>query len=145
VSVSNRLGLPAEQPLKFANNDAARVREVMVSLGGVKPQHAWLVAEPDRGQLWAAIDRARGEAAKHRADEVTFLFYFSGHGDRDALHVGADRVLLTDLSQKLGEVPAGLRIAVTDACRATRDKGFAADEPFAISAAMVTSASGQVW
>jgi hypothetical protein len=145
VSVSNRLGLPAEQPLKFAHNDAARVREVMVSLGGVKPEHAWLVAEPNRAQLYAAVDRARAEAQKHRADEVTFLFYFSGHGDREALHVGADRVLLTDLSNKLGQVPAGLRIAVTDACRATREKGFTADEPFAISAAMVASASGQVW
>ena len=76
---------------------------------------------------------------------MTLVFYFSGHGDRDAIHLGDDRVLVADITQKLGEIPAGLRIAVTDACRATRDKGFASDEPFAISTAILPQAAGQVW
>ena len=67
-----------------------------------------------------AIDRAKVEAQRHRAEEVTLVFYFSGHGDRDALHLAGDRVLVSELSAKLAEVPAGLRIAVTDACRQWR-------------------------
>ncbi|MBX3260142.1 MAG: caspase family protein [Labilithrix sp.] len=145
VSAGNKLGLPAERPLKFADNDAKRVRDVMVSLGGVRSEHAFFLNEPNRGALFAAIDRAKAEAQRHRAEEVTLVFYFSGHGDRDALHLGADRVLVSELSSKLAEVPAGLRIAVTDACRATREKGFTADEPFSISATMIPQASGQVW
>jgi hypothetical protein len=145
VAAGSKQGLPAERPLKFADNDAKRVRDVMVSLGGVRPEHAFQLAEPTRSSLFAMIDRAKAEAKRHRSEEVTLLFYFSGHGDRDAVHLGSDRVLVSDLSAKLAEVPAGLRIAVTDACRATRDKGFASDEPFAISAAMVSQASGQVW
>jgi hypothetical protein len=145
VAAGSKLGLAAERPLKFASSDATRVRDVVVSLGGVKAEHAFVLAEPSRAQLFAAVDRARAEAQKHRSDEVTLIFYFSGHGDHDAIHLGEDRVLLTDLSAKLGEVPAGLRIAVTDACRATRDKGFTADEPFAISATNVPQATGQVW
>jgi len=145
VSAGSKVGLQAERPLKFATSDAARVRDVVVSLGGVKAEHAFVLSEPSRAQLFAAIERAKAEAQKHRADEVTLLFYFSGHGDREAVHLGDDRVLVTDLSAKLAEVPAGLRIAVTDACRATRDKGFAADEPFAISATTMPQASGQVW
>jgi hypothetical protein len=145
VSAGSKLGLAAERPLKFASSDASRVRDVIVSLGGVKPEHAFVLAEPSRAQLFAAVDKARAEAQKHPASEVTLLFYFSGHGDRDAIHLGDDRVLLSDLSTKLGEVPAGLRIAVTDACRATRDKGFASDEPFAISATTMPQATGQVW
>jgi hypothetical protein len=145
VSVGHKVGLQAERPLKYADNDATRVRDVMVSLGGVKAENATVLAEPTRAQLFAALDRARDEAKKHTVEEVTFLFYFSGHGDRDAIHLGDERVLLTDLSAKLAEVPAGLRIAVTDACRATRDKGFTADEPFAITAATIPQASGQVW
>lgn len=145
VSAGSKLGLAAERPLKFAGADAARVRDVVVSLGGVKPEHAFVLAEPSRAHLFAAIDKARAEAQKHAASEVTLLFYFSGHGDRDAIHLGDDRVLLADLSAKLGEVPAGLRIAVTDACRATREKGFTADEPFAITATNVPQATGQVW
>ncbi|MBX3187000.1 MAG: caspase family protein [Labilithrix sp.] len=145
VSAGNKVGLAAERPLKFAASDAARVRDVVVSLGGVRPEHAFVLAEPSRAQLYAAIDKAKAEAQKHGPHEVTLLFYFSGHGDRDALHLGDDRVMLTDLSSKLGEVPAGLRIAVTDACRATREKGFASDEPFAISATTMPQATGQVW
>ncbi len=145
VSAGAKQGLPAERPLKFADNDATRVRDVMVNLGGIKREHAFLLSEPSRAQLFAAIDKAKVEAQKHKSEEVTLVFYFSGHGDREALHLGAERVLINDLSAKLAEVPAGLRIAVTDACRATREKGFAADEPFAISATMVPSASGQVW
>lgn len=145
VSAGSKLGLAAERPLKFASTDASRVRDVVVTLGGVKPEHAFVLAEPSRAQLFAAVDRARSEAQKHRPDEVTLIFYFSGHGDHDAIHLGDDRLLLSDLSTKLGEVPAALRIAVTDACRATRDKGFTADEPFAITATNVPQATGQVW
>lgn len=145
VSAGSKLGLAAERPLKFASSDATRVRDVVVSLGGVKAENAFVLAEPSRAQLFAAVDRARAEAQKHRSDEVTLIFYFSGHGDHDAIHLGDDRVLLSDLAAKLGEVPAGLRIAVTDACRATREKGFTADEPFAITATNVPQATGQVW
>ena len=145
VSAGSKVGLAAERPLKFASTDASRVRDVVVSLGGVKAENAFVLSEPSRAPLFAAVDKARVEAAKHKTDEVTLIFYFSGHGDHDAIHLGDDRVLLTDLSTKLAEVPAGLRIAVTDACRATRDKGFTADEPFAITATNVPQASGQVW
>lgn len=145
VSAGSKSGLPAERTLKFADNDATRVRDVLVSLGGVRADHAFLLAEPTRAQLFAAIDKAKVEAQKHKADEVTLVFYFSGHGDRDAIHLGTDRVPMNELSTKLAEVPAALRIAVTDACRATREKGFTADEPFAISASLIPNASGQVW
>jgi uncharacterized caspase-like protein len=145
VAAGHKVGLQAEHPLKYADNDASKVRDVLVGLGGVKAENATVLAEPTRAQLFAALDKVRDEARKHSAQEVTLLFYFSGHGDRDAIHLGDERVLLSDLSAKLAEIPAGLRIAVTDACRATREKGFSADEPFAISAATIPQASGQVW
>ncbi len=145
VAAGSKVGLQAERPLKFADADAKRVRDVMVSLGGVKSDNAYYLGDPTKRELFAAIDRAKAEAQHHRADEVTLVFYFSGHGDREALHVGGERVLVSELSAKLAEVPASLRIAVTDACRATREKGFADGEPFAISATMVPQATGQVW
>ncbi|WP_394850874.1 caspase domain-containing protein [Pendulispora brunnea] len=145
VAAASTVGLEAERPLRFSTNDAARVRDVLVTLGGVRPEHAFVVNEPSRAQLFASIARAKHEAEKHRADEVTLVFYFSGHGDRDALHLAGERVLLADLSGKLAEVPAGLRLAVTDACRASREKGFTAEEPFTITAVNVAQATGQVW
>jgi hypothetical protein len=119
VAAGNKQGLPAERrPLKFADSDAKRVRDVMVSLGGVRAEHAFYPNEPNRAALYAALDRAKTESQRHRAEDVTLVFYFSGHGDRDAIHLGNERVLVSELHRKLGDVPAGLRIAVTDACRA---------------------------
>ncbi len=145
VAAGSRLGLADERALKHAGTDAARVRGVLVDFGGVHPEDAIVLVEPSRALLFAALDRARSKALGHRPEEVTLLFYFSGHGDREALHLGDDRVLLTELTAKLGEVPAALRIAITDACRTNRDKGFVADEPFAISSTTSTQATGQVW
>ena len=70
VSAGSKVGLAAERPLKFASTDASRVRDVVVSLGGVKPENAFVLAEPSRAQLFAAVDRARTEAQKHRTDEA---------------------------------------------------------------------------
>ncbi len=145
LAVGNRVGLPAEAPLKYAGSDAERVREVLVGYGGVRAEHATVLLEGSRSSVYNAIDAARLEAMKHRPEDVTLVFYFSGHGDRDAVHLGDDRVLLSDLTGKLAEVPAGLRIAITDACRTNREKGFSLDDPFAISTATATEASGQVW
>src|ERR1041384_2569851 len=66
VAAGSKTGLPAERTLKFADNDATRVRDVMVSLGGVRSEHAFLLAEPTRTQLFAAIDKAKAEAQKHK-------------------------------------------------------------------------------
>ena len=145
VAAGHKQGLAAEHPLKYADTDAARVRDVMVAFGGVKPEHTFVLAEPTKAALLAAIDKGRDEAKKHRPDEVTLVFYFSGHGDREALHLGDERVLLTEIAAKLEQVPASLRIAITDACRTTRDKGFVQDEPFTISTTTSTQATGQVW
>jgi hypothetical protein len=147
VAAGSRVGLAAERPLKYAPRDAERVRDVVVTLGGVRPGNAFVLEEPTRAALFQALENARIEASKHPQEEVTLFFYFSGHGDRDAIHLGDDRVLMTELSSRLNDVPAGLRIAVTDACRATRDKGFSADAPFSISASAIAGAqaTGQVW
>jgi hypothetical protein len=145
VAVGHKNGLQAEQPLKFADTDAARVRDVLVGMGGVKAENATVLAEPTAAQLWAAIDKVKAEAQKRKADEVTVIFYFSGHGDREAIHLGDTRIPIADLSARLQQVPAGLRIVVTDACRSSRDKGMSAEAAFPISLGQLPQASGSVW
>lgn len=145
VAVGHRYGLIAERPLKFADTDASRVRDVMVSIGGVRPEHATVLDEPSPAQLFAALDKMRADSLAHKADEVTVLFYFSGHGDREALHLGDQRVVIGDLAARLERIPAALRIVVTDACRATREKGMTAEPAFPISLGQLPQATGSVW
>jgi hypothetical protein len=145
VAAGSQRGHAAERVLKFSSADARRVRDVMVSQGGVKQSDAALLVEPTRPEFFAALTKARALASAHRPAEVTFVFYFSGHGDRDAIHLGDERVSIGELEEAVRSVPAALRIVVTDACRATRDKGFAPEAPFPISVTTIAQATGSVW
>jgi hypothetical protein len=147
VAAGSGVGIGGEQPLRYAREDARRVAEVFVAVGGVKRENALVVDEPTPSTLAAAFEHARRIAAAHRPDEVTLLFYFSGHGDAQAIHAGERAVPLTDLAGQMGQVPASLKLAIVDACRnvGTRPKGLSAEAPFAISLTSAPAASGAVW
>jgi hypothetical protein len=146
VAVGHRLGVPGEAPLKHAVRDATRMRDVFVQVGDVRPENALLVVEPTEAQLFAALDKAAAIAKTRRPEEVTLVFYFSGHGDRERIHLGGERVALRDVDAKLAATPASLRIVVADACRTAevRGKGVTDDEPFAITLGGTSGASGVV-
>jgi hypothetical protein len=92
-------------------------------------------------------DRARALAATHPPDEVTFVFYFSGHGDRDRIHLGGEALDVAALAARVRAVPAGLRLLVTDACRTypTRMKGISTEPGFEITSLPANVGSGVVW
>lgn len=146
VAVGHRSGLSGELPLKHATRDASRVGDMFVRLGGVRPEHAVVLQEPSPAQLFGAIDRVTSLVKGRAREDVSLVFYFSGHGDREAIHLGSERVLLRDLDARLALVPAALRIVVADACRTsdTRGKGVADAEPFAITVDAARDVSGVV-
>ncbi len=146
VAVGHHKGLVGDAPLRHAARDAARVRDVFVQLGGVRPEHAFVLVDPSRSQLYASLAKAGAIASGRRREDVSLIFYYSGHGDRDALHLGGERVMLADLEQQLGGIPAGLRIVVTDACRTSdlRGKGVTSTEPFTITLDAASRASGVI-
>jgi hypothetical protein len=146
VAAGSGVGVEGEQPLRHAREDAKRVADVFVSVGGVRQENAIVVDEPTPSTLAAAFQRARAIALAHRPEEVTLLFYFSGHGDAQAIHAGEHAVPLAEIAAKMGEVPAALKLAIVDACRnvRTRPKGVSAEAPFAISL-QAPAATGAVW
>lgn len=146
VAVGHRLGLPGEAPLKHAVRDATRLRDVFVQIGGARRDHAILLEEPSAAGLMSALARASAIARTRRPDEVTLIFYFSGHGDRERLHLGRESIALADLDAKLAAIPATLRVVIVDACRTAdvRRKGVATEDAFAITLDGAASASGIV-
>lgn len=146
IAAGHGAGTSGEQPLRYAHDDARRVGDVLTAVGGVHRENAIVLEEPTPQALGAAFDRARAIAAAHRPDEVTLLFYFSGHGDHDSLHVGGRAVPLADIAAQIGAVPAALKIAIVDACRNVRDrpKGITTEPAFAISLT-APAATGAVW
>ena len=147
VAASHSRGAPGELPLLHAAADVEHVESVLTSLGGFSPTNVVTLVDPTPAALDGAIDRASALAASHAPDEVTFLFYFSGHGDRDRIHLGPDTVAMADLTARVRAVPAALRILVTDACRSfpTRAKGVTTEPGFAIESVVTHPADGVIW
>jgi hypothetical protein len=135
IAASHARGGDGELPLRHAGEDADHVRDVFAAVGGVGPSTTMRLVDPTVVQLLEAVERARALAMQVGPADVTFLLYFSGHGDRDHIHLGAETIPMTELVERVGGVPAALRIMVTDACRndPVRTKGITAEPAFALS------------
>lgn len=147
VAVGSSRGVGPEVGLRHAGDDAASVRDAFVEGGWVTRENAFLLREATKDALFELLDRARATAAGKRPDDVLFLFYYSGHGTRTELHVGGAAVTLAEIGARIGQVPAALRLVVTDACRTPgrRDKGATAEPAFDVSLAAPLEARGTVW
>lgn len=136
VIVGNDEGAADEPRLKYAQNDAERVHDVLTSLGDFREENVVLLQGRGRDAvqrvLIATNARIRSTPAKDQA--VLFVFY-SGHADSDALHLGAERLELSRLQQLVRGSSAELRLLVVDSCRSgalTRVKGGRKVEPFKV-------------
>ena len=127
--VANDVGLEDEVPLRHTGSDALRMAAVLRELGGFAHEDVQLLRGGDAGAVLAALERA---AADSEPDSL-FYFYFSGHADSGALHLGGTVLPVETLLARLEKIPAGLRIGVLDACQsgsATRAKGASSGPAF---------------
>ena len=147
IAVGAPIGLSADQTLVHPRDDAQGVAEVLTTLGGVSPRDALLVPDARVASVRAAFDRAEAIARQHLTTEVTFLFYFSGHGDHNALHLSGETLPLDELRARVEHMPAALRLVIIDACRVSLDraKGMSGEPGFAIALAPVPPATGMAW
>lgn len=108
-------GWSSDRPLRYAEEDARRLAEVLVELGGVQPTDVTLLLEPTSTQLDAALTAVEREL--RTSSEPTMLyFYFSGHSDAQALHLRGPSLPLASLVERLSKTGAGLTVAVFDSC-----------------------------
>lgn len=132
---SNAAAFGGDDPLRHAEADAARLRQVFVELGGIEDADAVLLETPRAAQILGALASLSRRAAED--PESVLLFYYSGHADDRALLLGASELPLAELRSALDQVPAKLRVEVVDACRAgaiTRAKGLKLGAPFQLRA-----------
>lgn len=129
VLLGNNHGAVGEQPLRYAEEDARRVHDVMADLGGFRPENLLLLRGEDaataRRALIALNERIR-HAASARGTQAMLLVYYSGHADAQALHLGDSALALEELEGLVRGSAATFRLLVLDACRSgalTRVKG----------------------
>jgi hypothetical protein len=136
ILIGNNAGESDDVTLRFAETDAARLRDVFAEVGGVPAENLVLLQGGDANAARRAIitvnDRIRTLPA---ANEAELVVYYSGHADATALHMGGTRFDVDELQRLVRGSPAAVRVLVVDACRSgsiTRVKGGRHVEPFAI-------------
>ncbi len=137
-------GGPGRARLRYATDDARRVAQVLIELGGVQVGDEVLLLEPRRGDLERAFDelnrRLGARAGAARRQEV--VVYFSGHSDETGLLLGGERFEYGDLKTAIRTLDADVRVAILDSCASgaiVRAKGgrsvpaFLVDESSAVA------------
>ena len=111
--VGNNQGDPDELELRYAEDDAAKVHEVLRNLGGFRPENMVLLRGEDatgaRRALVSLDARLRHETEARGAEAMLFV-YFSGHADAATLHLGGTRLELRQLEDLVERSGAAFRI-----------------------------------
>ncbi|WP_437658471.1 caspase family protein [Sorangium sp. So ce1182] len=138
VLIGNNAGEKSEVELRYAENDAAKMYDVLKDLGGFPPANLVLLrsegAETVRRTLITMNDRVRAAMSSPDTD-VLYLVYYSGHADGHALHLGSTPLSLTEFEQLVRGSAASARLLIVDSCRSgalTRKKGGTSAPPFVI-------------
>ncbi len=134
---ANRGSSPGQVPLLYAGQDAERMADVLINLGGFSIENIIVSKNPSanklRGLLAKLNARIRSESS---AVGDSFLFvYYSGHADSISLHLGGTLLPWEELRNWTASSHARARLLVIDACQsghATRVKGTRLEQPFAL-------------
>jgi hypothetical protein len=137
VVIGNNVGDRRDLPLRYAEDDAAKMHDVLRRLGGFPPENVALFqgqgVETVRRTLIVFNDRIRSSMA-HPHTEAILLVYYSGHADAGAL-LGLDRLDVVELEQLIRGSAATFRLLIVDSCRSgaiKRVKGGISIPPFSI-------------
>lgn len=120
VVVGHNVGGSADRPLRYAEEDAVKVADVLAQLGDVPQDALFLLRGQGRGELADVLRRVTQRVAELRADptgRTVLLFYFSGHSDGGALELGGSRVPFDELRRWLADTRADVRVTIVDGCR----------------------------
>ena len=114
----NNLGHDPARSLHYAEEEVGRLADLLKSAGDF--DDIVTLRGASRGEIEKGLVAVRKklEAAKSAGNQTLFLFYYSGHGDNEALEIGSERLPLRDLRAYLEQLGAAdVRVAFVDACQ----------------------------
>ncbi|HEY8086921.1 MAG TPA: caspase family protein, partial [Polyangiaceae bacterium] len=117
--MGSNMGGAGQQALRFAEDDAQRMAQVLRELGHFDAADVHVLLHPGPTRVIAALDelavRARDNGA--RGEQTEIVFYYSGHARATAINLGQDELPLATLRERLAALPTALTIVVLDACQ----------------------------
>ena len=142
--VGENRGLANEEQLRFAENDARRVKEALVDVGGFAAQDVTAVSGADANTIRSALTRLRETMGPGPHDRL--IIYVSSHSGDGMLHLAGTELPLQELVDFMKSAPVQVGLLVIDACqsgRVTRLKGVKATE-FPITRIEASGIEGRV-
>ena len=150
VIIGNNNGARDEPVLRYAEEDAAKLYDVLKDLGGFLPENLLLLkhenAETARRAVISFNDRIRARTSS--GGQVMLLVYYSGHADGLGLHLGASTFEVEQLEQLVRGSASTFRLLILDSCRSgalTRVKGGRAAPPIPIALEQRMAGEGAVF
>ncbi|MCU0686297.1 MAG: caspase family protein [Polyangiaceae bacterium] len=128
VIVGTNAGGAGQQPLRYAEDDARRVAQVLRELGRYGQADLRVLLSPDSAKVFAAIDDVATKLKAHQAkgEQALLVFYYSGHARANSFSLGGEELAVAQLRDRLREIPSTLTLVVLDACQSgqfARTKG----------------------
>lgn len=138
--VGSNDGVETDVHLRYAESDAEKMAKALRDLGSFGAHQIRTLQGGTAEDLRNALDALPREQA-------TVLFYYSGHGDAESLHVGGTLFPIAELEQRLQALQASVTVTVIDACKSgamTRTKGATLGPAYDISVNEDAAVSGRV-
>ena len=136
--IGNNRGHADDTQLRYARRDAARVRQILLDLGGFPAENTTILEERSSKEVRRALlsinERVRRSVAG--GGRAMLFVYYSGHADARHLRLSGTSLAIEELKKMVSGSAATARVLVLDACRSgsvTRVKGGRPAPPFAIA------------
>ncbi|MGC4122820.1 MAG: caspase family protein [Myxococcales bacterium] len=147
--VANNDGGPGTRPLRYAHDDANKLREVLTRLGDVPASDAVVLVEKTVEDVRFAFDtlERRIAASATRGERPVFVVYYSGHAKDGFLRLGQTVLPMEEVKLRLARSAAAVRIGLIDSCQSgaiTRTKGARKAPAFAVDLGALQAARGMV-
>lgn len=116
VLVGSNVGNDKAHALRYAEEDVNRLSELLKRTGDFR--EILLIRGGTTEAVQSAFQQMQSRmlADKSAGRSTMFFFYYSGHGDNEALELGATRLPLRYLREHLEAIAADVRVAFVDAC-----------------------------
>lgn len=124
ILIGDDHGLPGDEPLRFAGDDARSMLSTLEEVGGVSAEDSELLLDADANQVVGALSRwERLLQAEHAPDDQLVL-YVSSHAEGGVLHLAGSTLPVEALTDFLERVPVSVAVLVIDSCESGTATGL---------------------
>lgn len=128
ILVGTNAGGAGQTELRYAEDDARRMAQVLEELGRYGTTDMRVLVRPDGAAVLGAVEQVAAKLRAHRVkgEQAVLVFYYSGHAKANAFSLGSEELPIATLREKLRQLPSTLTLVVLDACQSgqfARTKG----------------------